>query len=61
MVEVMQKYKTIFIILSLILCVIIAWFVLTKENVDKVPSRGVFVLDSQDGVGEALSQHCSIA
>jgi hypothetical protein len=43
MFAVIQKYRVILIILFfLVLAVFLSWFVL-KPDVDKIPSRGIFV------------------
>jgi hypothetical protein len=54
MVEVIQKYKMVFIILSLVAFVIIAWFILTKESTGDMSSRGVFVLGQQISYTDVL-------
>ncbi len=43
MLAVIQKYRAILIILFfLMLAVFLSWFIL-KPDVDKIPSRGIFV------------------
>lgn len=45
MTGILQRYRIILIVISLVLLGILAWVVLSKQNVNKIPSRGVFVCD----------------
>jgi hypothetical protein len=44
MIAVIQRYKLLIIILSFIVFVLLLWLFVTRLNVNKIPSRGVFVI-----------------
>lgn len=43
MVEVLQRYKIILVVLGIITIAMLVWFIMIRQNTDKIPSRGVFV------------------
>jgi len=44
MTEVLHRYRIIILVLSLLILFAIAWLVFSKQNMRKIPSRGVFVI-----------------
>ncbi|MGI6778984.1 MAG: hypothetical protein ACOX7R_13535 [Acetivibrionales bacterium] len=45
MTGIIFRYKVILVILALIIFALLAWLILPRQNLDKIPSRGVFVCD----------------
>lgn len=45
MTEVIQRFKLVIIAAGLVFAAIMAWFIISKLNENKIPSRGVFVLE----------------
>lgn len=45
MLAILNKYKILFIILSLVLLAVLLWLAVSALGRDKTPSRGVFVLE----------------
>lgn len=54
MVHVLQKYKVIAIILSLLILVGAVWAIYVGLNSKKIPMRGVFVLEQVKNAGESF-------
>jgi len=48
MLAVLNKYKLLFIIISFLLLAVLLWMFFFGQGKDKIPSRGVFVLEMQD-------------
>lgn len=48
MSEVLHKYRLVIITLSLLIFAILLWLMLSRQETAKVPSRGVFVVESAD-------------
>lgn len=46
MSEVLHRYRLVIITLSLLLCAILLWLLLSRQETAKIPSRGVFVVKS---------------
>lgn len=44
MLAVLDRYKAFLIILSVIALAILLWLLISMRDVDKTPSRGVFVM-----------------
>lgn len=44
MIAVIQRYKLIFVAACLIAAAFIAWFIVSRQEAGKIPSRGVFVM-----------------
>ena len=45
MTEVLRRYRTVIIVVSLLLFALLMWLFLSRQNVSKIPSRGVFVMN----------------
>lgn len=43
MSEVLRRHKVLIILLSLLLFAVLIWLLLSRQDVGKLPSRGVFV------------------
>ena len=43
MIEVLHRYRIVMIIASLLVLGLIAWFLLSRQDLSDIPSRGVFV------------------
>ncbi len=48
MTEVLRRYRTLIIAVSLLLFALLMWIFLSRQNTVKIPTRGVFV--SSDAV-----------
>lgn len=46
MSEVLHRYRLVIITLSLLLFAILLWVLLSRQETSKIPSRGVFVIES---------------
>ncbi|NLV36123.1 MAG: hypothetical protein GXY17_05545 [Clostridiaceae bacterium] len=46
MLAVINRHKVIFIIMTIIIMVLLAWLFMGNQQTDNIPSRGVFVLDN---------------
>lgn len=46
MAGVLQKYGIILIVLFIFIFLALLWLVVSKHNANKIPSRGVFVIQS---------------
>lgn len=46
MLAVINRHKVIFIIMTIIIMVLLAWLFMGNQQTDDIPSRGVFVLDN---------------
>ena len=46
MIGIIQRSKILIVVLSFVLIglLLLGWFVLSKHNLNKIPSRGVFVM-----------------
>lgn len=44
MIGVIQRYKFYILILCLLILFAVSWFIFSKQNVKRIPSRGVFVI-----------------
>lgn len=44
MSAVIQRFKLLFIAMSLILVGLMAWLIISRQHANKIPSRGVFVV-----------------
>lgn len=45
MTEVLRKYRTLIIVVSLLIFALLMWIFILKQNTVKIPSRGVFVMN----------------
>lgn len=45
MTEVLKRYRTVIIIISLLLFALLMWIFISKQNAMKIPTRGVFVIN----------------
>lgn len=52
MLAVLDRYKAFLIILSVIVLAILLWLFISAQDGDKLPSRGVFVLNRMIGAEE---------
>lgn len=48
MTEVLRRYRTVIIVISLLLFALLMWLFISRQNTVKVPTRGVFVLCDRD-------------
>lgn len=55
MIAVVQRYKTVFIVLVLMAVMALLYWFIFKPDSDKIPSRGIFVIDS---VERHIKQNC---
>lgn len=46
MAEVLQKFRFVLILLGFLLLALILWLIISRQNAHKIPSRGVFVIES---------------
>lgn len=46
MTEIFQRYRTFVLILCLLVLAALAWLIFAKQDMHKIPSRGVFVINS---------------
>lgn len=49
MLAILNRYKVIFILLSIILFILALWFLITESGRNERPTRGVFVIEQQAG------------
>lgn len=59
MLAVLDRYKAFLIILSVIVLAILLWLFIGAQDGDKLPSRGVFVLNRMIGAEEEVVLDCS--
>ena len=43
MISILYRYRLVMIILSLIALALIIWFIVSNQEIDKIPSRGTFI------------------
>ncbi|HHV99682.1 MAG TPA: hypothetical protein GXX36_08945 [Clostridiaceae bacterium] len=43
MIGILHRYRLVVLILSLIALALIIWFIVTNQEIDKIPSRGTFI------------------
>lgn len=43
MTGILQRYRLVMIILGLIALALIIWFIVSRQEIDKIPSRGTFI------------------
>lgn len=53
MTGVLQRHKIIVVIFGLIIFISLVWFLIMKQNTNKIPSRGVFVMHSEPFTNDA--------
>jgi len=46
MTEILQRYRIAIIIAGLLFLITLVWFIVSRQNLSKIPSRGVFVNNS---------------
>lgn len=47
MTEVLRRFKALIIIVSLLIFALLMWLFISRQNAVKIPSRGVFVINSE--------------
>jgi len=43
MIGILYRYRLVMLILSLIALALIIWFIVSNQEIDKIPSRGTFI------------------
>jgi Na+-transporting methylmalonyl-CoA/oxaloacetate decarboxylase gamma subunit len=43
MVSILKKYGILMVFLTIIILAYLIWVIISKQNIDKIPSRGFFV------------------
>lgn len=56
MIAVIQRYKPVLIVIALIMAAILAWLIISRQNSNKIPSRGVFVMERMIDNGKGIDE-----